>query len=316
MKKLQLIILGGFIAFLFLLFSFYLLLSPPKQFPIRSIVQIENGETLNNIAKRFKEDLLIRSTGIFQSLVIFLGGEKKVDAGGYFFEEPLSTPELARRVVNGYYNLPSIKVVFPEGLSIEEMSKVLEDKLPRFNKEEFLFLTESKEGFLFPDTYFFTPISTVKEVVQTLTNNFEEKILPFRDDIILSGRSFEDIIIMASIIEKEAGPYDNRNIISNIFWKRLDKNMLLQADATFSYINGKSSSQLTKEDLKIDSSYNTYKYLGLPPTPIANPGLKSIEASLYPEDSPYFYYLHGLDGNIYYAETHQEHLNNKNKYLK
>ena len=121
---------------------------------------------------------------------------------------------------------------------------------------------------------------------------------------------------MASLIEKEASGEKDRNIVSGILWKRIEKGIPLQVDAPFLYILGKESSELTKSDLSINSPFNTYKYKGLTPSPIGNPGLDSIKAAINPEDSPYLYYLHDAEGNIHYARTYSEHQKNIRTYLK
>jgi UPF0755 protein len=120
---------------------------------------------------------------------------------------------------------------------------------------------------------------------------------------------------MASLIERETSSDDEREIVSGILWKRLSADQGLAVDATVRYALGKITEALTKDDLSIDSAYNTRKYRGLPPGPIANPGLKSIKAAINPKDSPYFYYLHGKDGQIRYSETNDEHNLKKAKYL-
>ena len=145
-----------------------------------------------------------------------------------------------------------------------------------------------------------------------MTAQFEKKI----KDVELGGKSLEEIIIMASIIEKEASGDDDRKLISGILWKRQSIGMALQVDATFKYILGKESRDLTVADLKVDSPFNTYTNKGLPPSPICNPGLKSIMAALEPETSPYIYYLHSSDGNVYFAKNFEEHKKNKANYLK
>ncbi len=169
---------------------------------------------------------------------------------------------------------------------------------------------------MFPDTYTFFPWSTPETVVASLKTNFDKKIEPLQGDIEKSGRSLSDIIIMASIIEKEANGESDRALISGILWNRIDADIALQVDAPFLYLLGKESSELTKADLATKSLYNTYLHKGLPPTPINNPGLAAITAALHPEESKYFYYLHDSDGKIYYAKTFAEHKRNITNYLK
>jgi UPF0755 protein len=160
------------------------------------------------------------------------------------------------------------------------------------------------------------PWTTPDTVLNTLKKTFDQKIESLSDDILVSKHSLKEIIIMASLIEKEANGEEDRNIVSGILWKRIDKGIPLQVDAPFLYILGKESSELTRSDLAINSPFNTYKYKGLPPSPIGNPGLASIKAAISPKESPYLYYLHDKEGIIHYAKTFTEHQNNIKKYLK
>jgi len=132
----------------------------------------------------------------------------------------------------------------------------------------------------------------------------------------MAEKNWSDIVIMASIIEEEAATAKDRRIISGILWKRLLKGMHLGVDAPFAYDIGKNSATLTTIDLKYDSPYNTYLYGGLPPTPITNPGLDSIDAALHPETSPYYYYLSDKGDTIHYAKTFDEHKVNKERYIR
>ena len=147
-----------------------------------------------------------------------------------------------------------------------------------------------------------------------MIRNFESRISSIYDKEN-SSRSLEDIIIMASIVEKETNNKDNRAIVAGILWKRLDIGMLIGADATTRYGIQKFTEALTYDDLDSDSPYNTRKIRGLPPGPICNPGLKSIKASINPEESDYLYYLHDPNGDIHYAQDNDEHNANKRKYL-
>lgn len=152
---------------------------------------------------------------------------------------------------------------------------------------------QNKEGYLFPDTYFFFDTSSEKDVLYSMSNNFKEKIVSIQSEISASAKSEQNIIIMASIIEREAEGNADRTIISGILWNRISKNMPLQ----------------------VDSAPETYKIKGLPSAPICNPGLKAIEAAMHPVSSSYLYYLHDKNGIIHYAETFAEHKQNKIKYL-
>ncbi len=172
------------------------------------------------------------------------------------------------------------------------------------------------EGYLFPDTYFFLINDTPEKVVAKMNENLKNKTADLEDAIAKSKRSFHQILTMASLIEKEAANPEDRRIISGVLWKRFDQKMPLQVDAAFVYALGKNTYELTTADLKIDSPYNTYIHRGLPPTPIDNPGLDAIQAAIFPEKTPYWYYLSDKSGNIYYSKTFAEHVQKKNQYLK
>ncbi len=183
---------------------------------------------------------------------------------------------------------------------------------------------QSLEGYLFPDTYRIYATSSAKEIVRKMLNNFDKKLSPtMRSDIKKQHKTIYEVITMASIIEKEAPlnyqKNDNKDarIISGIFWHRLKIGQALQSDATLSYILDDKQPSHTAEDLDIDSPYNTYKYRGLPPGPIDNPGLLAIKAAIYPIDSDYNYFLTPKNENtVIYAKTYAQHLRNKYKYLR
>ncbi len=182
----------------------------------------------------------------------------------------------------------------------------------------------SLEGFLFPDTYRVYADASTTDIVYKMLSNFDNKLTPqMRSDIAAQGKTIYEIVIMASLIEKEAlinyADSENRDarIVSDIFWGRLKTGQALQSDATLSYLLNDSNPTHSGSDLELDSPYNSYKYKGLPPTPICNPGLRALEAAIYPLKTDYNYFLTSRDGkNIYYAKTYEEHLNNKYKYLK
>lgn len=171
------------------------------------------------------------------------------------------------------------------------------------------------EGYLFPDTYLFTIDVTGEDVVETMSANFDEKIADIKQDVLRSKKDLSEIIIMASIIEREVQSVEDKKIVSGIFWKRIEIGMPLQADSTLTYEVGKTSAELSTEDLRTDSPYNTYTNRGLPPTPISNPGLDSIQAAVEPSSSPYLYFLTDEEGAVHYAKDFEEHKLNKAKYI-
>ncbi len=255
---------------------------------------------------------------LFQMAAILLKGDHGAVAGDYYFGSRKSVFTVAKRIAFGDFKLVPIKVTFAEGETVAEMSRVCASLLPKCDAKAFEADARAREGYLFPDTYFFSPVSSAEDVVLALSNMFVKKTKNLRDRISSSGnaRSFDQIVIMASVIEKEAGSDAERGIISGILWKRIDHHIALGVDAAFAYILHKSSSELTLKDLKIDSPFNTYTHLGLPPSAIGNAGLASLSAALNPEPSPYWYYLHDKNGTIHYAKNFAEHKANKAKFLK
>ena len=287
----------------------------PKDFKAPATFTITSGESLHAISVNLKNQHFIRSTATFEIFAMLFGSDQHISEGDYYFERKLNTIEIARRIATADRHIVPIKVTLPEGFTRNEMAQVLSQKLPEFDEAEFLLETKEDEGFLFPDTYFFFPSTTTLEVVARLKSAFTENSDTLKENMEQSHRTILEIVTMASIIEKEAGSADDRAVIAGILWKRLLLDMPLQVDATFLFINGKSSAELTQEDLAFDSLYNTYKYKGLPPGPIANPGLASLEAAIFPTESPYLYYLHDKNGMIHYAKTFEEHKQNKALYL-
>lgn len=297
------------------IYVFIQYLSPPEGFPVPYRLTIERGQTLFSISNELRRDNVIRSARMFEIWMIALGSEKNVSEGEYYFEKPVSSIELALRISGKQFGIDRKRVTFPEGFTNKQIADRLAATFPSFDVTVFLTLAKGYEGYLFPDTYGFFPSVTPDVVVATLKRTFETKIAPLRADIERSGRTERDIIIMASIIEKEANGPEDRAIVSGILWKRLDRGIPLQVDAPFLYILGKESKELTMKDLAINSPYNTYRNKGLTPTAIGNPGLASIEAAINPVSSPYLYYLHDESGMIHYASTYAEHKKNITDHL-
>lgn len=294
-----------FLAFLFLI-------SSPPDFPANKIITIDKGVTLKEVAANFKNEKLIRSATLFDFLIRYIGYEKEIKAGKYMFSKPLSVVGLMRRLINGDYGISSVKITIPEGSTIKDINRIFQN-----NGFEDFKINQGPEGYLFPDTYFFSIGVTPEEAIAKMTENLKNKISPDLEKAIQdSGRNFHQILTMASLLEKEAAKSEDRRLISGILWKRLDKKMPLQVDAAFSYFLDKNTFQLTTEDLKTDSPYNTYIHRGLPPTPICNPGLDAIQAAIFPEKSLYWYYLSDKEGNVYCSKTFEEHVAKKQKYLK
>ena len=248
-------------------------------------------------------------------MIVKLSGSNGVLAGGYLFNHKQNLVEVARRLAHGDHQLLSIRVTFPEGLAVRELAALCAKSLPLCNEKDYITLGTPLEGFLFPDTYFFLQSADAKEVITTMQSTFKEKTDPLNKEVRSFGKSLHDVVTMASILEKEAQNFENRQNVASILWKRIAVGMLLQVDSTLDYALGKNTYELTTKDLATTSPYNTYKYKGLPPTPIANPGLESIKAALSAKPTKYLFYLTSRGGSFYYATTYEEHLTNKRRYL-
>ena len=224
---------------------------------------------------------------------------------GIIFLHPSSPPAKANEIT----------ITIPEGYTVTQMGELFE-KESLFSKEEFEKIAKNDEGFLFPDTYQFFKNTTPEKVMEKMKKNFDAKVADFLSEIERQKKSLLDIIIMASIIEREVHNINDRGLVSGILWKRIQKGIGLQVDASLTYILGKTSAELTADDLKIDSPFNTYKYRGLPKGPISNPGKEAIFAAVFPVTSPYLFYLSDKDGITRYARNFEEHKDNKLRYLR
>lgn len=290
---------------------------------------IPRGKSASEIGTKLYNQNLIKSPLAFKIYVQVFGKADKINAGEFRLSPSMSLFEIVDRLGKGPVEL---WVTIPEGLRREEaVEKVIEaldlepDRAIVFRQE---FLSESKnmEGYLFPDTYLFPSEVAAPKVVARLRQTFEQKIAPLGDNVAASGRTSGELVTLASIIERETKADEERPIVAGILLKRLKVGQLLQTDASVQYAVGTESCTgkidcewwpiLTKDDLEINSPYNLYKFSGFPPAPIASPGLSSIEAVVSPQDSPYWFYIHDVNGQIHYAETLGQHNQNVRKYLR
>jgi UPF0755 protein len=207
-------------------------------------------------------------------------------------------------------------VTIPEGSDYRDLSSIFDKAIPSFASTTFIQSAKAHEGYLFPDTYFFYDDTTPDEAVSQMQADFHARLATIATATSAFGKPMSDIIKMASLVEKEATSTADRRIIAGILWKRLAQSYPLQVDPPFYYFLGKDSSELTLADLATDSPYNLYENKGLPPTPIDDPGLDAILATVTPTATPYLYYLSDSKGNMHYAVTYDQHLANKAKYVK
>ena len=287
---------------------------PISDFPVHAIFSIPQGSSLSDVADLLYEKRAIRSRGLFTFLIRVLGEGTSVQAGDYIFAEPAGLWSITRRVVHGEFGFAPIVLTVTEGMTVRDISLLLAEKF-EIDPQEFRARANDYEGFLFPETYKFLPTVTIDDVVALLARTFAERTSEARKNVLASGHTFRDVVIMASLIEKEARTETNRKIIAGILWRRVELGMPLQVDAVFGYINDRPTYHPSLKDLEVDSPYNTYTHTGLPPGPINNPGLDAILAAEFPTESPYLYYLTGKDGLMHYARTFSEHIQNRKKYL-
>lgn len=274
------------------LFIYYTMFAPLSNKDV--IIHISSGQSVSFISEKLKSENAIRSEFMLKVFIKILKSGKGIVSGDYLISKGTPVWRVAWQVSRGHHNLDPIKVTIREGLTNEEVASILADKLAGFRKDLFLSGTAGKQGYLFPDTYFFFPLDTADEIVDKLSNNFDNKMRTISSSLNESEKSLNDIIIMASILEGEANGKEDIYIISGILWKRIKLGMPLQVD--------------------VDKT--TYKEKGLPSEPLNNPGLLAIKAALAPESSPFLYYLHSDDGTAYFAKSFEEHKSNIKRYLK
>ncbi len=330
----KIIISIGYLAIFFSILFLYLDYQAGKIFSPKFKIEtfnIEKGDGLKKIASNLEDDGFIKDKNIFIFYTLLRNLRKNFLPGEYQLNKNISIKEILA-ILTAPESLEK-KVTFIEGWDNGEIAVYLE-KLGFFKKEDFLkktsdalsfqdkfdFLKDGKietlEGFIFPDTYRVFAETSPDGVIFRALYNFQNKIDEnLKKEIEKQGKTLYEIITLASIVEKEAASKEDRAIVAGIFWKRLAAGMALQADSTVNYATGKNVSQASAEDIKIKSPYNTYKYRGLPPGPICNPGLESIKAAIYPQKSSYWYFLNTPDGRTIYSKTFEEHRSNKIKYL-
>jgi UPF0755 protein len=297
------------------------------------------GEGSKEIALNLEKEGLIKWGLPFRVYVITKGVSGSLQAGAYELSPSMNIPQIADKFVRGEVIKEKITIV--EGWNLKDIAFYVEnqdwgtkEKLFQITGEpenrsyskdysdRFPFLkdkpkTANLEGYIFPDTY---EIQMAKEGLESIAvkalQNLDQKLNPnLRKEIERQNKTIFNVLIMASLLEKEVRTFEDKQLVSGILWKRLNHGWPLQVDATLAYITGKESSQLTKEDLALFSHYNTYRYSWIP-GPICSPGLESILAAVYPLQSDYWYYLSTPEGKTIFSKTLAEHNLARAKYLK
>lgn len=289
---------------------------PSENFPTLQAITIEPGTDVKTIAESFERQSVVKSGLLLYYTLVMLNEPTQIKASSYVFESPMTTFQIAKRLTEGDFDTNLIRITHYEGERVTALAARMSKHLANFDAANFILIAEPHEGKLFPDTYFVPENYTAEEFLDLLLDTFNKKTNPLNDKISSHPLSLDEIIILASIIEREADDKPSKKMVSGILQNRLAIDMPLQADASIEYILDKPLNELTPEDLKIDSPYNTYLNLGLPPTPIGNPGLEAIEAVLEPTPSDYYYYITDGEGEFHYSTTYNEHLKNIKQYLR
>jgi UPF0755 protein len=290
--------------------------------------QVEKGASGTRIGEALEEQGIIRDRRLFLLALRLREDGKTAQAGEYRFSEPLSTFDVLEKLVSGdTYSFP---VTVPEGLNLSETSVLLaskglaEQSAIRRAFEEGALIAEidseakSLEGYLYPTTYRFPRTVAPAELAQAMVSQFQQVFDEDRRRLAASrGLSIREVVTLASVIEKETGLPEERGVIASVFWNRLRIGMPLQSDPTIIYaleLAGRFDGNLRRADLELDSPYNTYRFPGLPPGPIASPGEASIEAVLRPADTRYLYFVSKNDGSHHFSASYSEHMDAVRRY--
>jgi UPF0755 protein len=291
-------------------------------------VELDSGMSVSAIANRLAAAGVVRDAWTFRLAARLAGQERRLQAGEYRFSTPATPYEVVDRLARGDVFL--LPITFREGLTIPEMATVFEasglgsaesfrEAASRAHLIHHLDpLADNLEGYLFPSTYTLTRRAGAGVLVASMVASFERAFDPaLRAEAAAAGMSVRDVVTLASVVERETGVAEERPVVAGVFLNRLRIGMPLQTDPTVIYammLSGRWNGNITRADLQMDHPYNTYRYPGLPPGPIAAPGRASIEAVLRPADVPYLYFVSRNDGTHVFAATLAEHNRNVNEW--
>jgi UPF0755 protein len=281
-------------------------------------IRIEQGEPFSAVVRKLRDHKVVTSERLLSLWARYSGLEKKIHWGLYRFDLPLSPSEVLNRMVLGKGIFQ--RVTIPEGFTVKEIAELLA-KMGIVREAEFLTAAQDTElltslglqdkgieGYLFPNTYHFIPETSPREVILKMTEQFRKSVDPLtRQRGADNGLTLHEILILASIIEKETGVEAERPLVSAVFHNRLKLKMPLQSDPTVIYGLKEFNGNLTRKDLSDSSAYNTYRIPALPPGPICNPGLSSLKAALLPAAVPFLYFVSKNDGSHHFSESLEAH---------
>lgn len=298
-------------------FLWYLLaLYRPIQLTQPMTVTIPEQAGTEGAAAALYEAGVIRSRLAFIGHIMLTGQRTELKTGTYTFQDSVTTPLVLSIVTKHQSFQGEIEITLLEGWTAEQMGEALAQALP-FTASAYVTAVQALdiEGYLFPDTYRFFKDATVEDVITKQRENFDQKFTAeMKQAVEADGRTVADVVILASIVEKEAQTLSDKQLVAGVFWKRIDNDMRLQSDVTINYITKNTSTTVTQADLDIESAYNTYRHDGLPPGAISNPGYDALYAVVYPTISDYWYFIATPDGEVLYSATYEEHLTYKAQY--
>jgi len=291
-------------------------LAAPSNDNITKTFVIKEGENPSSFSQRLQKDGIIKHAFTFRVYLKISGLDRKIQAGSFSLATNKPATDIAKDLTTGRLDK---WITLIEGLRKEEVAAAVAKK---FNIDKEKFIKQAVEGYLFPDTYLIPLKADEEKIILLLKDNFDKKFTKDKEIQATNKALTQDqVITIASIIERETKNNDEKPTIAGIVLKRWREDMMLGIDATVQYALGYSEEEkvwwrknLTEEDLKIKSPFNTRIFTGLPPGPICSPGLASIEAVINAVDSPYYFYIHDKEGKVHYARTFQEHLRNIEKY--
>lgn len=291
-------------------------------------VEIPEGAGPTSIGRRLADAGVIRDRLGFRFEILRSGLGRRLQAGEYRFDRPMTVREVVDKIARGDVYL--VPITFREGLTMREMAQLFESKGLGSAKDFTTQASDSQlirnldpaakdlEGYLFPDTYAMTRNTTAAQLVPRMVDGFEKALAPETLSAAEArGLTLRELVTLASIVEKETGKPEERPLVAAVYSNRLKIGMALQCDPTVIYALERANrynGNLTRENMQIDSPYNTYRYPGLPPGPIANPGRASLEAAARPADVPYLYFVARGDGSHAFAATLEEHNRNVDEY--
>lgn len=347
-RKIVTIIISSFMLILIVgtIFGYMYIKSAMKPVDPASTEQIEveipMGSSSSNIATILESNGIIKDSRIFRFYTKFKN-ESDFQAGVYTLSPSLTFDDIIEQIKSGIVTEePTYTVTIPEGKTVEEIADIYANTIP-IDRKDFIEIVNNKdyveqlistypellsesildpeivtplEGYLFAATYdFYEEEPTVELIVKQMIDKTAQVVKPYMEQMKEKGFTVHEALTFASLVEKEAKTKEQRSMIAGVFYNRLEQEMPLQTDPTVLYALGEHKDKVLLKDLETDSPYNTYQIPDLPIGPISNFGENSLEATLNPEETDYLYFLHDQDGNIYYAETHDEHVQLKSQYI-